>query len=432
MTEDEWERTDDARAMLRFTRGNGGERKLRLLACACARARWGGLVEDEFRRAVQVAEQCADGQAGRRELRVASDEVSGLYWGTVAGDPAANGAAAATVADFAGEAADLAVANLPTGAPGLVRDVLGNPFRNPVALPTRLTTDADRLARRIYDEHGFEDLPRLATLLTAGGIRDEDLLGHLRSPGPHFRGCWALDAVLGLGPGREVVTEDDWLAATRPFEMLRWWEFFRGKPSARKKRLLACASCRLISHLMREDFLRRAVQVSEDYADCRADPGELARLYEQARTLGLARGEALSQMAGNTPERSALADQWRVTNAVADTAGPDAGPFGNAMHHAARDGGAGIDTEDAGQAALVRDILGSPRRQVEFDGAWRTESAVALARGMYESRDFSAAPVLADALEDAGCSDAAVLGHLRGGGAHVRGCWVVDAVLGLG
>ena len=85
----------------------------------------------------------------------------------------------------------------------------------------------------------------------------------------------------------------------------------------------------------------------------------------------------------------------------------------------------------ADHAAVVRCIFGNPFQPIEFDPTWRTEAVVALARGLYESRDFSAAPVLADALEDARCADAAVLGHLRGGGGHMRGCFVVDAVLGL-
>jgi hypothetical protein len=86
----------------------------------------------------------------------------------------------------------------------------------------------------------------------------------------------------------------------------------------------------------------------------------------------------------------------------------------------------------ADNVELIRCIFAPPSRSIAFNPSHRTEAAVALARGMYESRDLSAAPVLADALEDAGCADAAVLGHLRGGGVHVRGCWCVDAVLGLG
>ncbi|HJZ57801.1 MAG TPA: hypothetical protein VKE74_22770, partial [Gemmataceae bacterium] len=62
--------------------------------------------------------------------------------------------------------------------------------------------------------------------------------------------------------------------------------------------------------------------------------------------------------------------------------------------------------------------------------AWRTDVVHRLAATMYESRDFAAMPTLADALEDAGCGDPDVLAHCRGFGPHVRGCWVVDLVLG--
>jgi hypothetical protein len=82
------------------------------------------------------------------------------------------------------------------------------------------------------------------------------------------------------------------------------------------------------------------------------------------------------------------------------------------------------------QTHLARDIFGNPFRPVSFDPAWRTWTAVALAQQMYESRDFSAMPILGDALQDAGCTDEEVLGHCRGPGPHVRGCWVVDLVLG--
>ena len=80
----------------------------------------------------------------------------------------------------------------------------------------------------------------------------------------------------------------------------------------------------------------------------------------------------------------------------------------------------------------VRDIFGNPFRPVTFSPTWRTDTAVALARQMYESRDFSAMPILADALQDAGCDNDDILDHCRGDGPHVRGCWVVDLVLGKG
>ncbi|MEO2088663.1 MAG: hypothetical protein ABGY75_04080 [Gemmataceae bacterium] len=93
--------------------------------------------------------------------------------------------------------------------------------------------------------------------------------------------------------------------------------------------------------------------------------------------------------------------------------------------------------EDFSQSApsvahsLLLDIFGNPFRPVAFDPAWRSESAVALARAAYESRNFTLLPVLADALEEAGCDHPDVLAHCRQPDAtHVRGCWVVDLVLG--
>ena len=84
------------------------------------------------------------------------------------------------------------------------------------------------------------------------------------------------------------------------------------------------------------------------------------------------------------------------------------------------------------QAAIIRDIVGNPFRSVSFSPTWRTDTAVSLATQMYESRDFSAMPILADALQDAGCDNKDILDHCRGPGSHVRGCWVVDLVLGKG
>ena len=82
------------------------------------------------------------------------------------------------------------------------------------------------------------------------------------------------------------------------------------------------------------------------------------------------------------------------------------------------------------QADLARDIFGNPFRPVPFDPAWRTTAVVPLAEGIYAERAFDRLPVLADALQDAGCEDEELLGHCRGPGPHVRGCWVVDLVLG--
>jgi hypothetical protein len=82
------------------------------------------------------------------------------------------------------------------------------------------------------------------------------------------------------------------------------------------------------------------------------------------------------------------------------------------------------------QAALVRCVFGNPFRPVAFDPGWRTSDAVALAKGIYDDRAFDRLPILADALQDAGCTNDDILAHCRNDGPHARGCWVVDLVLG--
>jgi hypothetical protein len=104
--------------------------------------------------------------------------------------------------------------------------------------------------------------------------------------------------------------------------------------------------------------------------------------------------------------------------------------IGLILSHAASATGSQL-SENREQARLVRDIFGNPFRPVSFSQEWRTDTAVSLARTMYDSRDFSAMPILADALQDAGCDSEDILSHCRDAEqAHVRGCWVVDRVLG--
>ncbi|VTR99153.1 Uncharacterized protein (Fragment) OS=uncultured bacterium PE=4 SV=1 [Gemmata massiliana] len=88
------------------------------------------------------------------------------------------------------------------------------------------------------------------------------------------------------------------------------------------------------------------------------------------------------------------------------------------------------DTERAAQAALLREVAGNPFRHVTFSHSWRTSTVLAITAQIYQWCDFSAMPILADALQDAGCDCTDVLDHCRNAGSHVRGCWVVDLVLG--
>ena len=93
------------------------------------------------------------------------------------------------------------------------------------------------------------------------------------------------------------------------------------------------------------------------------------------------------------------------------------------------------DAHRAGQQALIAllcDIAGDPFRPPPDAPAWRSHTVVALARGIDEDRAFDRLPILADAMQDAGCEDAEALDHCRGPGPHARGCWVVEQALGRG
>ena len=82
------------------------------------------------------------------------------------------------------------------------------------------------------------------------------------------------------------------------------------------------------------------------------------------------------------------------------------------------------------QLLLLRDIFGNPFRPVEIDPRWLTSTVADLSRFIYEERAFDKMPILADALTDAGCDSEEMLNHCRADGPHVRGCWVVDLLLG--
>ena len=86
--------------------------------------------------------------------------------------------------------------------------------------------------------------------------------------------------------------------------------------------------------------------------------------------------------------------------------------------------------ERAAQSVVVRDIFGNPFRPIAVAPEWLTSTVLALATGIYADRAFDRMPILADALEEAGCENANMLLHCRQPGEHVRGCWVVDLVLG--
>jgi hypothetical protein len=185
----------------------------------------------------------------------------------------------------------------------------------------------------------------------------------------------------------------------------------------RRWRLFAVHCCDRLKHLEPAQVSLAALAVAERFVEGKANDDELSAAYDQAYDL------AGAYQHGSGP---AVAAGW-VALALCYAAHP--WESADNVAHFAREALAS-EAEAAFQAGLLRDIFGNPFRPVTFDPAWRTSDAIALARQMYESRDFGAMPILADALQDAGCGNEQILSHCRGPGPHVRGCWVVDLVLG--
>jgi hypothetical protein len=229
------------------------------------------------------------------------------------------------------------------------------------------------------------------------------------------------------------VDEATWLACTDPLPML---EFLRGKGSERKLRLFAVACCRSVWHLLVDERSREAVEVAERFADGAATDQELEDAKRNAWEFSLhivhedERFFDLDQNALDAADAPAWAAEWSVDY------GSEYG--GCPLRVVVATQRALGTAEGNTQAGLVRCIFGNPFRPVAVDSAWLTwdrGTVPRLAQAAYDNRrlpagtlDHSRLAVLADALEDVGCADADLLGHLRGPGPHVRGCWVLDLV----
>jgi hypothetical protein len=233
------------------------------------------------------------------------------------------------------------------------------------------------------------------------------------------------------------MTEADWLACTDPQVMLA---LLHGKASDRKLRLFAAARCRLF----RPDWddwwpTREAVEAAEQLSDGLAPAGPLARLHLPWRdfTRGLSY-DTTDPTGGSTVLRPAHLGRLLVQV----LSFPDAGSAAQGVLHdylrSYFDGGWKDGPQERwAECQLLREVFGNPFRPVAIPPAWQTSPVVALAQAAYEERalpagtlDLARLAVLADALEDAGCDQADLLSHLRGPGSHVRGCWVLDLLLG--
>jgi hypothetical protein len=260
MTGADWLACDDPRELLRHLGKTAEGRKCILFCCACARRVWQSLVDQRSRAAVATAEAFADGLATGRELTAAAEQADeavrdakrradsptggrrrfGDYLAEAAAhashaasyavrvclgmtpyvQPGLAATAAANVARYLcadrtdpdGAAAGTPNSIEPRAAKGaeegtqaaILRCIFANPFQPAAVDPARQTPAVGSLAQAAYDERilpsGELESARLAVLADAledAGCTDDAILSHLRSPGPHVRGCWALDLVLG-------------------------------------------------------------------------------------------------------------------------------------------------------------------------------------------------------------------------------------------
>ena len=227
------------------------------------------------------------------------------------------------------------------------------------------------------------------------------------------------------------MTEHDWFdERSRPQAMV--WQLkntpiTRTKSGRRKLRLFACGCCRLIWPHLEDSHLRDAVETAERFSDGKATAAEL----EAAGPIAHATIERNSR--GFSADDSHAQINTVVAMAVSTThVRPFAAAFSLTAYPLPLAGHRGNEREANGLiCGLLRDIFGNQFRKAHFDPAWRTDTALSLATQMYDSRDFGAMPILADALQDAGCDNEDILNHYRDAHAtHVRGCWVVDLVLG--
>jgi hypothetical protein len=209
----------------------------------------------------------------------------------------------------------------------------------------------------------------------------------------------------------------------------------KGRASARKLRLFAVACCRWIAAWIDDPRGRAAVSVAEQYADGAATEEQRAHAARGARAANArflnrrtrpAAGDAARQEAGSAASATTITQAPLAAGRASE----------NAVETARR---AGVKGMSGQQADLLRDLFGNPFRPLTLDPAWLAwHGGVVpkLARVLYEERDPSSGhldaarlAVLADMLEEAGCTDTELPDHLRGPGPHLRGCFAVDLLL---
>jgi len=239
------------------------------------------------------------------------------------------------------------------------------------------------------------------------------------------------------------VTEREWLNCTDPQAML---VLLKRRASKRKLRLFAVACCRRIWPLILHKRSQAAILVAERFADAQATSAELRAAESEAKAIWQKNAlddaamacfhVCTEQVAGLHASGTAVRAVWSHQLGEARGRG-DHVPDGLSFSQPIR------ATEEAEQCRLFRDIFGNPFQPLpprRSKRAWEDQklrwitgndrTVTKIAQAIYEDHAFARMPILADALEDGGCTDRAILDHCREPGEHVRGCWVVDLLLG--
>ncbi len=215
MTEAEWLACDRPAAMVDFLAGKVSARKVRLFGVACCRQLEPRVGHDAFRLALEAAERIADGRARKADLERARGAARGwegrpesigfaARWSAlVLADLAVSKKATLAMArgidrlvDRMGDLGFFPAADRPLGS-ALARCIFGHPFRPATVDRSGLAPGVVDLAGSIYEDRAFDRLPILGDALEEAGCGDDPILGHCRGGGPHARGCWVVDLVLG-------------------------------------------------------------------------------------------------------------------------------------------------------------------------------------------------------------------------------------------
>ena len=238
------------------------------------------------------------------------------------------------------------------------------------------------------------------------------------------------------------MTEKEWLECTDPQSMLG---FLRGKASKRKLRLFLVSCSRLVWHRITNAIMQTEGKTDDPCYDAHGMAREMRRAVEVGELY--ADGLALSR-----ERESCINSLDRLTGTMQTTIHQVARLMGLTYNHftatyglcrctvlskaslnvieTTEDWRCGLPLTALHQPGLLRDIFGNPFRPVSLDPSWLKPSVLRFAQATYDDRAFINMPILADALEEAGCTNADVLSHCRSEGPHVRGCWVVDLILG--